>query len=52
MSERSDEIEAVIDIIEDTLTRTFLKIATVGFVAGAVMGMMAVVMIAVLTGRW
>lgn len=52
MSERSEELEGVIDVIEDTLTRTFLKIATVGFVSGAVLGLIAVVVIAICTGRW
>lgn len=52
MSEKADELEAVIDVIEDTLTRTFIKIAFVGFISGSVVGLMAAVMIAVLTGRW
>ena len=51
MSEKADEIEAVIDVIEDTLTRTFLKIAMVGFVAGAVLGLGAAVVIGVCWGR-
>ena len=52
MSERSDELEAIIDCIEDTLTRTFIKIALAGFIAGAIIGMLAVVIISVLMGRW
>ena len=52
MSEKADEIEAVIDVIEDTLTRTFLKIALVGFLAGAVLGLGAAVVIGVCLGRW
>ena len=51
MSERSDELEAIIDCVEDTLTRTFLKIAMVGFVAGAVLGLGAAVVIGVCLGR-